>query len=191
MAKKIVLALLVLVAGFMTYVLTRPDTFHVERTRTVAAPANVVYGQIHNFHAWPLWSPWENLDPKMKRTFGGLEAGTGATYAWVGNDKVGEGKMTILEATPFSRVHMQLDFLKPFKSTNTSTFTLAPEAEATRVTWAMDGRHNLFSKTMCVFVSMDQMLGKEFDKGLAALDSVATAEAQRRAAAVPDTAVAR
>jgi uncharacterized protein YndB with AHSA1/START domain len=155
MLKKIVLALVVLVAAYFVYVQTRPDTFHVERSRTVAAPPNVVYAQIHDFHAWPAWSPWEKLDPDMKRTYGGPEAGPGATYSWAGNDKVGEGTMTIKDVAPAERVNLELLFLKPFKATNTATFALAPEGEGTKVTWSMDGRHNLFSKAMCVFMSMD------------------------------------
>ena len=172
MAKKIVLALLVIVAGFLTFVVTRPDTFHVERSATIAAPANVVYAHVVDFHAWPEWSPWEKLDPAMQRTYGGAAAGPGATYSWTGNDKVGEGKMTIVDATPPSKVGIQLDFIKPFAASNTATFAMAPEGEQTKVTWSMDGKNSFMSKTMSVFMSMDKMVGGDFEKGLASMKSV-------------------
>ena len=185
MLKKILLAVLVLVVGFFAYVATRPDTFHIERTRLVHAPPDVVYARIDDFHQWRDWSAWEHMDPAMERTFSGPAKGTGAVYTWKGNDKVGEGRMTITSAEPAKKVDIKLDFLAPFKSTSNAALALAPADGGTSVKWTMDGNHNLMSKTMCVFMDMDKMVGGDFEKGLAALDSVATADA--RVAAIPDT----
>ena len=185
MARKILLALLVLVAVLLVVIMTRPDTFHVERTAVVHAPADVVFARLEDFHKWPDWSPWEKLDPAMQRTFSGADKGVGAVYAWKGNDKVGEGRMTILEAAPSSKLGLRLEFLKPFQSTSRTTFDLAPGDGGTQVRWAMDGPQNFMSKAMCLVMDMDKQVGGDFEKGLAALDTVASADA--RAAAPPDT----
>ena len=175
--KKILMVLLVLIVAAVLFVATRPDTYRVERSAMVSAPPQVVFAQIDDFHRWAAWSPWEKLDPQMQKQFGGAASGVGAEYHWSGNDKVGEGRMTITESQPTDRIAIKLEFLKPWASTSTASFTLAPEGEGTRVTWAMDGRHNFMSKAMCVFVSMDKMLGTDFERGLAGLGTVAAAEA--------------
>ena len=185
MARKILLALLVLVAVLLVVIMTRPNTFHVERTAVVHAPADVVFARLEDFHKWPAWSPWEKLDPAMQRTFSGADKGVGAVYAWKGNDKVGEGRMTILDAAPPSKLGLRLEFLKPFQSTSRTTFDLAPGDGGTQVRWAMDGPQNFMSKAMCLVMDMDKQVGGDFEKGLAALDAVASADA--RAAAPPDT----
>jgi len=185
MARKILLALLVLVGVLLVVIMTRPNTFHVERTAVVHAPADVVFARLEDFHKWPDWSPWEKLDPAMQRTFTGPDKGVGAVYAWKGNDKVGEGRMSILEAAPPSKLGLRLEFIKPFQATNTTTFDLAPADGGTQVRWAMDGNHNFASKAMCLVMDMDKQVGGDFEKGLAALDQVAQADA--RTAVVPDT----
>jgi len=148
-------------------------TYTVERTTTVAAPPDRVYAEVQDFHRWPAWSPWEGLDPAMTRSYGGAEAGTGATYSWKGNRKAGEGRMAMTDAEPSDRVVIALDFLKPFKSSSVTTFSFVPEGEGTRVTWSMTGPRTLAVKVMGVFTSMDKLVGKDFDKGLARLRTVA------------------
>jgi len=185
--KKVLVVLLVLVIGFVAFVATRPAKFRVERSATVEAPPEVVYAQIEDFHRWDTWSPWEHLDPDMKREFEGSPEGVGAAYHWSGNDKVGEGRMTISELRPPEQIVIQLDFLKPFEAKNVTTFTLSPVAAGTQVTWSMEGENNFMAKAMGVFMNMDTMIGGDFEKGLASLDSVATVAADQ---AIPDTAAA-
>jgi hypothetical protein len=183
--KKVLLALLILVVGFCGFVATRPNTFHVERSASMAAPPEVVYAQVADFHNWSAWSPWEKLDPNMQRTIAGPESGKGATYAWAGNKDAGEGRMTITDAEPGSEVEIQLDFIKPFASSNRAGFKFTPEGSGTNVKWTMDGNHNFLSKAMCVFMDMDQMVGKDFEAGLATLKTVSEAEAAKPAEAMP------
>ncbi len=152
---------------------TRPDSFRVERSIAIAAPAAKVFGLIEDFHKWTSWSPWENLDPELKRTYGGAERGKGATYAWEGNSAVGSGRMEVLEATPSSRVLIKLDFLKPFEAYNQADFGIAGDGGSTRVVWAMTGPQAFMMKVMSLFMSMDSMVGKDFEKGLAAMKAVA------------------
>ena len=144
-------------------------TYTVERTTTVNAPADKVYAQIVDFHNWRNWSPWDDLDPDMQRSYSGADAGVGAEYAWSGNRKAGEGTMKITEAVEPSSVQIALDFLKPFKSSSTTTFNLKPHGEATEVTWTMTGPKTLMTRVMGVFKSMDKMIGPDFEKGLAQL----------------------
>lgn len=172
-----ILAVLVAaVAALLVFAATRPDGFTVQRAATIAAPADRIFAQLNDFHRWSAWSPWERLDPEMRRTFSGADRGRGAVYGWVGNKKVGEGRMEILESDPPSRLRIQLDFLKPFESHNTTEFTLAPAGGGTRVNWAMHGRHTFVTKVMCLFMNMDRMVGPDFERGLASLKTIAEAE---------------
>jgi polyketide cyclase/dehydrase/lipid transport protein len=167
---RIVRIVLMLIVLFLVFVNSRPSTFHVERSATIAAPADSLFPRIANFHAWNDWSPWAKLDPKMKQEFGGADAAVGSSYSWSSAvNNVGEGRMTLTDAQPSSRIAIKLDFLKPFKSTSTATFNLTPEGAGTKVTWSMDGPMNFMSKFMCLFMSMDKMVGGDFEKGLASL----------------------
>lgn len=165
------IALVVVVAVVVVLVLaaSRPDSFRVERTALIQAPPEKVYALIEDFHVWPQWSPFEKLDPDMKRTFSGAEKGQGAVYAWAGNSKAGEGSMKIVETTQATRVTIALDFLKPFKASNTAEFTLLPRDGGTEVTWAMYGPSPFVTKIIHLFFSMDGMVGKDFEAGLASL----------------------
>lgn len=148
------------------------NTYTVERSTTIKVPAKPIYAQISDFHRWTAWSPWEDLDPDLRRTYSGPDSGPGAIYAWSGNRKAGEGRMEITEAVEPSRVRVALDFLKPFKSSNITTFDLRPEGEATRVIWTMTGPMTLMTRMMGIFKSMDKMIGPDFEKGLARLKAV-------------------
>lgn len=146
-------------------------TFSTTRSTTVAAAPEVVHALIDDFHAWTQWSPWEEMDPDLKRSYSGAESGTGAHYAWQGNNKVGEGNMEITSSSP-GRIEIALEFLKPFKASNTTVFTLTPEGAGTRVDWTMSGERNLaFAVLGRLF--FDKAIAKDFDKGLAKLKAAA------------------
>ena len=174
MFKKIGIVLALILAGAAVFVATRPADFRIVRSRTVAAPPDVVQAYVNDFHKWPEWSPWEKLDPAMKRDYSGAPAGTGAAYHWSGNNDVGEGHMTITDSRPAQSVTIRLEFLKPFAATNTTQFDFAPSGSGTNVTWAMNGHNNFMAKAFSAFMDMDKMVGSDFEKGLAGLD-VATA----------------
>jgi uncharacterized protein YndB with AHSA1/START domain len=163
--------------GLFAYASTRPDHFRVARSKRIDAPPEAIYPLIEDFHRWASWSPYEKVDPDMKRTFGGAKSGVGAEYAWEGNRKAGVGSMRITEASAPSRVVIALEFTKPFEASNVAEFTLTPVGGSTEVTWAMDGRNNLPSKVMSIFVDMDELIGTDFATGLENLGSVAEAHA--------------
>jgi hypothetical protein len=165
------LVLAVAVAGVLALAATKPDSFSVQRAAAIKAPPERISAVLSDFRAWEAWSPWEKLDPKMKRTYSGEPKGKGARYAWSGNSEVGEGSMTITEAQA-SRVALDLDFVRPFEGHNKVVFTLAPKGEATEVTWNMSGPSPYITKVIQVFCDMDGMIGKQFEAGLASLKAV-------------------
>ena len=157
----------------MGFVLTRPDRIHVERSATINAPSATIFPHINDFRQWTAWSPWEKIDPQLQRSYDGPPSGLGAAYRWAGNSHIGEGSMRVTESTPNRRVGIALEFLKPFRASNTATFTLTPDGAGTRVIWAMDGKGNLVSKLISLFTSMDKMIGTQFEMGLATLKGIA------------------
>ncbi|MBA2444602.1 MAG: SRPBCC family protein [Nocardioidaceae bacterium] len=145
------------------------DTYTVQRSVRINAPQKRIYDQIADFHNWTNWSPWENLDPALKRTYSGDESGTGAIYAWSGNRKAGQGRMEITEGTEPSKVQIDLVFERPWKARNDTLFSIKPEGSGSQVTWSMTGKKTLMTKMMGIFKSMDKMIGPDFDRGLAQL----------------------
>lgn len=145
----------------------------VERSAVVRADAATVHALIDDFHQWVKWSPYEGVDPDLKRTYSGPDAGVGASYSWSGNRKAGAGTMTITESIPEERIVLDLAFTKPFKNRNVTAFLLEPVPDGTRVTWRMSGKQNkLFALIGKVF-SMDKLVGPDFEKGLRQLAAVA------------------
>ena len=145
------------------------DTYTVVRSARIEAPPARIYDQIADFHNWPNWSPWEDVDPELKRTYSGAESGTGAVYGWSGNRKAGQGRMEITDATEPSKVQIDLVFEKPWKARNDTDFTIEPEGSGSRVTWSMTGKKTLMTKLMGIVKSMDKLLGPDFERGLGRL----------------------
>lgn len=170
-----IVGLLVVLSGVIAL---QPPDYQVTRSATIQAPANHVFDQINDFHKWEAWSPWGKLDPAMKVTYTGPGAGTGASYAWVGNKDVGSGRMTILESRPAEFVRIRLEFIEPFASVANTEFSLKPEGGGVAVTWLMSGEKNFLTKAMCMVQSMDKMIGPDFERGLAQLKSAAEGAAK-------------
>jgi hypothetical protein len=150
----------------------------------VAAPASVVFEEVNDLRRWEAWSPWAKIDPACKMTYDGAPSGVGAVMSWAGNNKVGEGRMTIVASRPDERIRIKLDFFRPFKANHTAEFTFAPQVDQTAVTWTMTGERNFMCKGFGLVCDMDKMVGKDFEKGLAQLKSVVQSSASRRAEAV-------
>ena len=170
---KIILIVVVLLVGGVLAAATRPDALHVERAADVKAPPEKIFPLINDFHSWGAWSPYEKKDPAMKRSFGPVTAGKGATYEWAGDKNVGQGRMEILEASPSNKVLIKFDFIKPFEAHNMAEFTLEPKGDTTLVTWAIYGPSAYITKVMGLFFNMDTMIGKDFEAGLADLKTTA------------------
>jgi hypothetical protein len=178
-------AIAVLILGFLVVVAMQPADFRVERKASIPARPAEVFAQVCDLHNWQAWSPWERVDPQLKRTYSGSAAGTGASYAWVGNRNVGEGRMTVTECRPNDLVRIKLEFFKPFQATNTAEFTFEPQGEnQTLVTWSMYGPKNFFAKALHLLMSMDKMCGGQFEQGLTNLESVVAGNMNRSPLAV-------
>lgn len=180
MIKKILLVLAALIAIVLVIAAFQPSEFRVTRSATIAAPAAVVFPHVNDFHQWAGWSPWEKLDPAMKRTFSGPPAGVGTSYAWEGNSNVGSGQMTITESRSPEKLLIKLEFFKPMPGECPTEFNFTPSApNQTTVTWTMSGKNNYLSKIVCLFMNMDKMIGGDFEKGLAALKNLSEAETRK------------
>jgi hypothetical protein len=165
----IAIVLAIAIAIVLILAATKPDTFSVQRATAVRAPPETIFSLINDFHRWGTWSPYENKDPAMKRSYSGADSGKGAVYGWEGNKNVGSGRMEILDASAPSKIVIKLDFFTPFEGHNTAEFTMLPQGDATSVTWLMHGPAPFMSKVMQVFMNMDNMIGKDFEMGLANL----------------------
>lgn len=160
------------IAGILVVAATRPDDFRVQRTASIKAPPEKIFPFINDFRQWPVWSPFEKVDPDMKRTYGATAVGPGATYAWDGDKNIGAGSMTMVDSSP-QKVIIKLDFMRPFEAHNVAEFTLVPAGDSTNVTWSMHGPVPYFAKIIHMFINMDKMVGSQFAAGLADLKAAA------------------
>lgn len=172
MLKKILLALVVLIAAFAVYIAVQPSEFSISRSAEMAAPPADVFAQVNDFHKWQEWSPWAKLDPKAKATFDGPESGKGAGFAWDGNSEVGAGRMTITESKPNELILIKLDFLKPFEGTNNVEFMFNPKGDKTLVTWSMKGHNGFLARAACTLMNMKGEVEKQYEKGLANIKAI-------------------
>jgi len=168
----VLVAVAIILLFLIVFIAGRPDEFKVVRKTTIPASPGIVFTQVNNLRAWEAWSPWAKRDPNARSTYEGPEAGMGSIMRWSGNNKVGEGSMTIVDSRPDALVRFKLEFLRPFKATNTAEFTFVPEGPGTTVTWTMFGHNNFGSKAFGLLMNCDDMVGRDFDKGLASLKSV-------------------
>lgn len=172
MVKKILIGLAVVIAVILVAACFQPNTFHVERTVTIAAAPGKIAPHINDFHNWGAWDPWAKMDPSMKVTYSGAASGKGAVYEWQGNGQVGQGRMEITDSTP-SQILIDLDFIKPMSAQDKASFTLTPKGTSTDVTWAMDGNVPFVGKIFHLFMNMDKMVGGQFERGLGDLKAAA------------------
>jgi uncharacterized protein YndB with AHSA1/START domain len=171
----IFLALAVIAILFIIVITGQPDEFNLSRSIKISAPPEKVFPHVNDLHQWQAWSPWVRLDPNAKNSFEGAASGTGAAMKWEGNCKVGVGRMTITDSQPGELIRFRLDFEKPMQATNTAEFAFRPEGGATVVTWATAGKNDFKGKLFGLFMNCEQMVGGQFEKGLASLKSVAEA----------------
>lgn len=164
----VAILLFVIIAG-------QPEEFVVTRAGKMAALPEAVFPHVNELKKWEAWNPWGKIDPNMKLTYDGPPAGVGASYSWVGNKNVGEGKMTITESKPNESIRFKLEFLKPMAGVSDTLFTFQPHGNQTEVAWVMSGKHNFTGKAMCLFMNMDKMIGGSFEKGLADMKAVVEA----------------
>jgi uncharacterized protein YndB with AHSA1/START domain len=185
MLKKILIGVAVLIVLLVAVVAMQSSDLKVSRSTTIKAPPETVFEQVNDLHKFQAWNPWAKIDPNMKQTFEGPEAGVGSKYTWVGNNEVGEGRMTIVKSEPAKLVDIDLEFFKPMAGRNLAEFTFTPDKDGTVVTWTMTGKKNFMAKAFGLLVSMDTMIGGMFEKGLASMKEISEAAAGKPAVAEP------
>jgi hypothetical protein len=176
-----------IVLGIVIAASLQPSEFHVERSATMNASPQEVFAQVNDFHRWDAWSPWLELDPNAKTTYEGPSEGEGAIFRWAGNENVGEGSMTILESQPHERISIELHFIKPFEDTAITDFAFQPAGDGTKVTWSMDGKNNFVAKVFCLFMDMEEMIGGNYEEGLANMKRIVESPAAGEADALEAT----
>lgn len=169
----VVLALLVI--GVLIIATTRPDVFRLQRSIVIDAVPERIFPLINDLRAHESWNPFDKPDPDTRKTHAGAAQGAGSVYAWDGKGQAGAGRLSILQSDPCSRIGMQLEMLKPFKTSNEVVFTLVPAGRATRLTWSMHGPVPYPAKVMHTLFNMDRMVGKQFEAGLANLKNIVEA----------------
>ena len=167
-------AVAVAVVAVLAYAATRPDSFRVERSLRMQAAPERVFALVSNLEQFNRWNPWLKKDPATQGQYSAAVSGPGASYAWQSRE-VGSGSMTIVESAAPGRMTMRLDFVKPFEAHNMAEFSITPDGDGSRVTWAMYGPANFVTKLMQVAFSMDKMIGPDFEQGLAGLKALAEA----------------
>lgn len=176
MVKKVILGIVALVVILVVVLCVvtamQPADFRVMRSAEMNASTDKIFEQVNDFHKWEAWSPWAKMDPDMKVTYSGADSGVGASYSWSGNDKVGEGRMTIKSNHPPKQIVIDLEFIKPFAAKNLVGFDFKAMGEKTNVTWSMIGKKNFMMKFFGLFMDMDKLVGDDFDNGLAQLKAI-------------------
>jgi hypothetical protein len=173
MVRLVLILVLFAIVALLIYASTRPSTFRTQRSASIRAPADKIFAIINDHSNWASWSPWQKLDPAMNSTISNPSSGVGATYEWNGNSKAGSGRVTIIESVPPSKLRSHLEMFKPFKAENSVEFTLEQQGDSTNVSWGMSGKQNLMMKVMGLFVNCNELVGKDFEAGLANLKAIA------------------
>ena len=175
-SRAVLIVAVVVLAGVTALLIAaglKPDTFRIERSIVIQARPEKVFPLINDFHNWSQWAPQDRDDPTTRRTYSGPASGVGARAEWTSSGQAGSGSMSISESAPFSRIVIDVHFVKPFAAHNVNTFTLEPQGAATKVTWTMQGTNLYFMKVMSIFSSMNRMLGGHFEGGLRNLKAAA------------------
>jgi len=168
------------VAGLCAAAAVQPDTVHVERQARVQASAADVFPHLSDLRRFAAWSPWSGMDPAQQVTFSEPSGGVGARYAWAGNDQVGVGSLVITAVDEGRSVTQQLAFTAPWATQAVVTFQVAPAAQGVTVTWTYDSPADFGTRLMGLFLPMDDLLGPDYEKGLAQLTAIVEAEVAAR-----------
>jgi len=169
----ILITVAAIIVLFIVIVSMRPNDFRITRSTTINAPPVTVFAQVNDFHNWQPWSPWAKMDPACKNDFEGAPGEVGSQFLWSGNNKVGQGRMTLIETRASELIRIKLEFMKPFKATHTAEFQFQGQGTQTTVTWSMFGKNNFMAKAVTLFMNCDKMIGSQFEQGLAAMKVLA------------------
>ena len=169
--KYVLFLLLIAIIGTAIYIAVQPNSFEVTRTRTIKAPAPIIYSNVIDFKNWEAWSSWVEADPDIKITLADKTKGVGGTYSW--EQKDGIGTMTTVETVPNTSIQQEMQFAE-FPKSDVSWVFKPTEGGATDVTWTISGKDLPFDfKTFATFAGgMEKQIGPHYERSLEKLDSI-------------------
>jgi len=165
MLKKILIGLAVVIVALVLVAFLLPATLQISRSTSINASADAVFEEINDLKKWQEWQYWSTLDSAMEVTYGEKTVGTGASYSWKGNGKVGEGTITITESNPNKSVASDLSFSggEPAKA----LYSLESSDNAQQLTMAIDMNFGMNPMMRWIgFLFMEKEMNKAFDYGL-------------------------
>lgn len=179
MVTTILVGLGVLLMVFLIAAARQSDDLRVVRSIAISAPTALAFAQVNDLRKWLEMSPYAKDDPAATYTFAGPSAGVGSSLEWVGNSKIGAGRITITESRPDDLVRFKFEFFKPWYCTNTTDFIFRSTASGTEVTWAMTMKNNFIAKASGLVMNMDKLMGESYEAGLVNLKNLAEAAAKK------------
>lgn len=166
MVLKIGLSLVSLLVLFLIYVSTREGKFQYSVSRKLNAPIDKVFPYLSNIKLGSEWSPFEKVDPNMKKEY------VGSKLIFEGNKDAGAGSVEILKVVPNELVELKLIMTAPLKAENKIEYRVVPEDGGTRFTWSMSGDGGYITKLMTVFMDCEKMITDQFNKGMDNLQAI-------------------
>lgn len=169
--KRILIVIVVLIAGILVIAATRPNTFTVERSLKMNAAPEKIFPCLTSWKKGLEWSAWEKTDKDVKRTFTGPDSGMGAVYEFEGK-KAGHGKLSFKSIVPNEQAKIDLTFYKPMQGSNEVTYSLKKEGNETVMTYHMTGPMPLIARVIWLFVNMDKYMGDKFNESMQSLKAI-------------------
>ena len=165
--------LIALVALIIVLALIAPKSYAVSRDVVVNKPISEVYNYLKLMKNQDHWSPWQERDPDMKKTFTGTDGEVGFISAWESDHKqVGSGEQEIVGLKENEEIKTHLRFLKPFKSESDAYMRVAEAGDGTQVTWGFSGKNKFPMSIFMLFMNMDKAIGADFEQGLSKLKTI-------------------
>ncbi len=170
----IVILLIIVIVGIIA-----PKMYSVERSITIDSPKELVFNHIKYWRNWRNWSPWTANDPKMQVTIEGKDGEEGSIYKWIGDPKItGKGEMTNTGVKDYEELSYHLHFMEPWESESDGYVRVADADGGTKVSWGFYGETPIPWNIVMLFVSMDKMVGKDFEQGLVLMKELCEKEAK-------------
>ncbi len=166
--KKILIALILIIAVVLIAAAIMPKDYAVEREITINKPVDSVFNYVRSLRNQNEFSVWANLDPKMKSTYKGTDGAVGSISAWESEVKdVGVGEQEITKINEGKRIEFALRFKKPMDDTAVGFMsTESISGNQTKVKWGISGVIPYPMNIMLPMMKMDQMIGNDLQKGL-------------------------
>jgi hypothetical protein len=183
--KYLLFIILILLIGGAIYFGTKDGSFDVSESKTMNAPAELVYDNVKDYKNWQNWGPWMELDPNIKMSYAEKTEGKGASYSWSSDHmEVGNGTMETTKVIPSKEIDQKITFNTPLGDSQNDVYWRFDATETpgqTKVTWGMKGEQSFMEKVFMAFQKEDMETGMRtmFEKGLTKLEGVVLEEMKK------------